>query len=77
MAKDAQAAAIANKHGIPYDLAYQITGKLRNAAMKLIFKDVSEVEWRVLSTEQKSMVCTKVIQKLMTQKGIQELLNKG
>ena len=44
------AQAVANKHGIPYDLAYKMTEKLWAEAKRLIFKDVSEAEWQVLDT---------------------------
>lgn len=71
------AQAIANKHGIPIDLAYRITEKLWVEAKRLIFKEVSEAEWRVLDTQQQAMICSEVIKQLMDPKHIQMMLNKG
>ena len=69
------AQAIANKHGIPYDLAYKMTEKLWVEAKKLIFKDVSEAEWRVLDTKQKALICSEVVKQLMDKKNIAKLMN--
>ncbi|MCK5616396.1 hypothetical protein KAR91_81795 [Candidatus Pacearchaeota archaeon] len=71
------AQAVANKHGIPYDLAYKMTEKLWAEAKRLIFKEVTETEWKVLDTQQKAMICAEVIKQLMDKKNIMNLMNKG